>query len=170
MFSSKRKIVALCAPDHREFNANICAPVRIIIKSRAQFSRPGENELTGKSADEHGSGAYSSLAGPLVLVEGLGVALDVDLLLVETRALPARVPVVLLVQASVHVLIQFFRGARQSLAADRTRCLVRFPLPVLYAYSSLRGRNGEVVIIGDGSTRLGRVNRQTIDAIPVCWP
>lgn len=108
---------------------------RIIINARV--IRGAANGLTGEPADEHGGSAHSCLAGPLVLLV-LGVALDVDLLLVDVRVLPGRVPVVLLVQASVDVLIQLLRGARQPLAANRTARLVRFPLPILNAYSGLR--------------------------------
>lgn len=106
--------------------------------------------LTGESTDEHGSGAHSPLTGPLVLLEGLGVALDIDLLLVEIRVLPGRVPVVLLVQTPIDVLVQLLWCARQPLATNRTARLVRFPLPILDAYSGLRVRDGNtrnVIII-----------------------
>lgn len=122
--------------------------MRIIINSHVIYSgRIYIALLTRETTDKHRSGTYSSLTGPLVLVEGLGVALDVDLLFVEIRVLPDRVSVVLLVQTTVDVLIQFLRRARQPLAANRTGRLVRFSLPILNAYSGLHKRNGVAYII-----------------------
>lgn len=104
-------------------------------KQRERLSGGGRR-LTGKSTDEHRRSSDSPLSGPLVLLEGLAVALDVDLLVVASKV-PVGIAVVL-VKASLDVQVKLLRRARQTLAAHRTRRLVRLSLTILYSYSRLR--------------------------------